>query len=89
MKSRPRGLKQDIAKTIRGAVETYDSFVSTLVAFITTPGLTENKKSTLPKYVILGDTGVTFFRAEILVLRAFVQVPVLARRETEFCTKKW
>jgi hypothetical protein len=40
---RPRGPKQDIAKTIRGAVETYDGFAITLLGFVTTLGPKEKQ----------------------------------------------
>ena len=86
--SGPRRRKWDIALTIRGAFETYDGFVITLLRFITTPGPHKKQRIHLLKTRTIGHTGVTFFRAKFLLLRAFVREPVLARRETEFCTKK-
>ena len=81
-----QGTKQGIAKTIRGAVETYDGFVSTFMALETAPDLNKKWRFSLSENSYIGHTALTSSWARFLVLRAYVRGPVLARRETEFCT---
>ena len=53
-------------------------------------GVTQNRANFIfPINQIRGRTGLTSSPGRFSVLRAFVREPVLARRETEFCTKRF